>query len=50
MKSIVEQDEIRDLQMEVENLKAVIKELRRRQRQDNAEIDRLTEELEKYKD
>jgi|DEB19_MinimDraft_2_1074335.scaffolds.fasta_scaffold1082806_1 predicted nucleic acid-binding Zn-ribbon protein len=50
MKPIVEQDEIRELHIEVDNLKAVIKELRRRLRQDNAEIDRLTEELEKYKD
>ena len=50
MKPIVEQDEIRELHIEVETLKCVIKELRRRFRQDNAEIDRLTEELEKYKD
>jgi hypothetical protein len=50
MQSIIEQDKMRELQVEVDNLKAVIKELRRRQRQDNLEIDRLTEELETYKD
>lgn len=50
MKSIVEQDEIREMKIEIDNLKAVIKELRRRSRMDNAEIDALTEELETYKD